>query len=149
QAILDDRRQRYLTGEYGYNAFAGESGELVTVPIEEVKEVFEKLKATIAPRLELRSTIASNESWIEYTLFPYVKRLVEVPVLMTVAEGDDVTWIDLETAAFNEIPSARKQLRTLPGGTTHTTLYRDRTPIEVSAGWASDWFEQHLIRDYA
>jgi hypothetical protein len=149
QAILEDRRQRYLTGEYGYNSFAGESGELVTVPLDDVREVFENLKATIAPRLELRSTIASNESWLEYSVLPYVRRLIETPVLMTVAEGDDVTWVDLETAAFNEIPCARKRLRTLPGGTTHTTLYRDQTPIEVSAGWAAAWFEEHLVDAYA
>ena len=65
-----------------------------------------------------------------------------------VAEGDDVTWVDLETAAFNEIPTARKQLRTLPSGVSHTTLYRDRAPIDVSAGWAADWFAEHLIRAY-
>jgi fermentation-respiration switch protein FrsA (DUF1100 family) len=146
KAILEDRRRRFLTGEWGYNAFAGkgDGDEIVTVPLDEVREVFERLKATIAPRLELRSTIASNESWIEYTVMPYLGRLVETPVLMTVAEGDDVTWVDLETAAFNAIPSTRKQLRTLPSGVSHTTLYRDRTPIDVSAGWAADWFAEYL-----
>lgn len=147
KAILEDRRQHFLTGEWGYNAFAGkgEDSELVTVPLDDVREVFESLKATIAPRLELRSTIASNESWIEYTVVPYLKRLVEMPVLMTVAEGDDVTWVDLETAAFNQIQSTKKKLRTLPSGVSHTTLYRDRSPIDVSAGWAADWFAEHLI----
>jgi uncharacterized protein len=145
EAILEDRRRVFLTGEYGYNTFAGESDDLVTVPLNEVREVFEKLKATIAPRLELRSTIASNESWLEYTVFPYLKRLVETPVLMTVAEGDDVTWIDLETQAFNEIPSAKKKLLTLPSGVSHSTLYRDRTPIDVSAAWAADWFAEYLV----
>jgi fermentation-respiration switch protein FrsA (DUF1100 family) len=149
QAILDDRRHRYETGEYGYNAFAGETDELVTVPLDDVKDVFESIKATMAPSLELRSTIASNEAWLEYTVYPYLKRLVETPVLMTVAEGDDVTWVDLETAAFNKIPSPRKKLLTLPRGTTHTTLYRDRTPVEVSSGWAADWFHEHLVAAYA
>jgi hypothetical protein len=39
-------------------------------------------------------------------------------------------------------------LRTLPSGVSHTTLYRDRTPIDVSAGWAADWFAEHLAGAY-
>lgn len=145
RTILEDRRKRFRTGEYGYMGFAGENDGVTTVPLDEVHEVFVKLKATIAPRIELRQTIASVEALLEYTVFPYVRRLVETPVLMIVAEGDDVTWVDLETAAFNEIPTFRKKLLTLPGGVTHSTLYRDRSPIEVSSGWAADWFAEHLV----
>jgi len=99
----------------------------------------------MAPRIELRSTIASNESLLEYTVFPYIKRLVETPVLMIVAEGDDVTWVDLETQAFNEIPTTQKKLLTLPSGVTHSSLYKDTTPTELSAAWAAAWFAEHLV----
>jgi fermentation-respiration switch protein FrsA (DUF1100 family) len=146
QAILDDRRSRFRTGEYGYNTFAGDTDDVVTVPLDEVKQVFETIKATMAPRIELRQTIASNEALLEYTVFPYISRLVETPVLMVVAEGDDVTWVDLETRAFNQIPTARKKLLTLPSGVTHSSLYKDSTPTELSAGWAAAWFEEHLIK---
>jgi hypothetical protein len=149
QAILDDRRSRFRTGEYGYNAFAGDTDDLVTVPLDEVKQVFETMKATMAPRIELRQTIASNEALLEYTVFPYINRLVETPVLMVVAEGDDVTWVDLETRAFNQIPTARKKLLTLPSGVTHSSLYKDSTPTELSAGWAAAWFEEYLLTAWA
>jgi fermentation-respiration switch protein FrsA (DUF1100 family) len=149
KAILEDRRSRYVTGEYGTNKFAEDSDEVVNVPLDEVKEVFEQVKATMAPNIEMYQTLASQESLLEFTVFPYVHRLVETPVLMTVAEGDDVTWVDLETRAFNEIPCPRKQLRQLPSGVTHSTFYRDRTPIDVSAAWAADWFVEHLIDTFA
>lgn len=149
-AILEDRRKRFLTGEYGYMRFAGESeDEITSVPLQDVEDIFKTVKETMAPRLELRSTVASNESIFQYTVFGYLQRLVETPVLMIVAEGDDVTWVDIETRAFNEIPSPRKKLLTLPSGVTHSTLYRDRTPIARSSGWAADWLEEHLIAPYA
>lgn len=144
QAIIDDRRRHFRTGEWGYNEFGGESDDVITVPLNEVKEVFETIKRTMAPNIELRQTIASNESLLEYTVFPYIRRLVETPVLMIVAEGDDVTWVDLETQAFNQIPTTRKKLLTLPGGVTHSSLYKDTTPTELSAGWAADWFHEHF-----
>ena len=147
QAILEDRRRLFRTGEYGYMAFAGENedDDLVNVPLEEVKEVFLQIQATMAPRIELRQTIASCESLLEYTVFPYIRRLVETPVLMVVAEGDDVTWVDIETRAFNEIPTARKKLLTLPSGVTHSSLYRDSSPTELSAKWAAEWLAEHLV----
>ena len=145
QAILDDRRNRFRTGEYGYNTFAGEGNDVVTVPLDDVKQVFETIKGTMAPRIELRQTIASNESLLEYTVFGHLNRLVETPVLMIVAEGDDVTWVDLETQAFNLIPTAKKKLLTLPSGVTHSSLYKDSTPTELSAAWAADWFHEHLV----
>jgi fermentation-respiration switch protein FrsA (DUF1100 family) len=145
QMILDERRTRFRTGEYGFHAFAGEDDGIVTVPLDDVKQVFETIKSTMAPRIELRSTIASNESLLEYTVFPYINRLIETPVLMIVAEGDDVTWVDLETKAYNQLPTPRKKLLTLPSGVTHSSLYKDSNPTELSAAWAADWFREHLI----
>src|SRR5204863_8848988 len=87
-AVTEDRRKRYSTGEYGYIPMSGPdyATELVTWPFPEVTEVFKNLQATTAPNHEHRNTIASVENLMNYTVFPYVERLLNTPTLMIVAE---------------------------------------------------------------
>ena len=48
--VLEDRRKRFETGEYGYIAMpahpAGPDAELATWPLDEVKTVFGELQRT-------------------------------------------------------------------------------------------------------
>jgi fermentation-respiration switch protein FrsA (DUF1100 family) len=142
--ILEDRRNRFVKGEYGYLAMSAETYEVLsTWPFQEVTTGFEELKRTQAPAHEHHSTIASTELLMDYTVFPYVKRLVDTPTLMVVAEEDDITMWDLELQAFNDITTPTKRRVVLPK-TTHMTLYSDVSALEVAAKVAARWFDDHL-----
>jgi len=146
EAVVEDRRKRFTTGEPGYipMSSADYASEVVTWPFPEVTEVFKKLQATEAPAHEHRNTIASVELLFNYTVFPYVERLLNTPTLMIVAEGDDITLWDREIEAYNRIPTAKKRLVVI-GGSTHMTLYSDKSLLGQAAEHARDWFVQHLL----
>jgi uncharacterized protein len=147
--ILEDRRKRFETGEYGYLPMsatpAGPGDELVTWPFDEVKTVFEELQRTQAPSHQHRSTIASVEMLMQYDVSPYANRLVNKPVMMIVANEDDITSWDRETEVFYAIPSNEKRLLVLPS-TSHMTLYSNLTALDLAAKAAGSWFAQHLAQ---
>ena len=70
--------------------------------------VFEELKRTQAPSHEHWSTIESVELLMQYNAAPYAPRLVQKPVMMIVANEDDITMWDQETAAYESIPSGAR-----------------------------------------
>lgn len=148
QAILEDRRKRFETGEYGYIAMSatptGPDAELATWPFDEVKVVFDELKRTQAPRHEHRSTLASVELLMQYNAAPYAERIINKPVMMIVANEDDITLWDLETKVFESIPSGQKELLVLPS-TSHMTLYSNLTALDLAAKAAGTWFSAHLM----
>jgi fermentation-respiration switch protein FrsA (DUF1100 family) len=146
-AIIEDRRKRFANGQHTYIPMSatpsGPHDGLTTWPFDEVKTVFEELKATQAPSHEHRNTIESVEKLLEYNVTPYAKRLVNKPVMMIVAQDDDITLWDLETAVFDSLPTADKKLVVLPG-TSHMTLYSNLTALDLAARAAGSWFSTHL-----
>ncbi|MQA16563.1 MAG: alpha/beta fold hydrolase [Pseudonocardiaceae bacterium] len=148
EAVLDDRRKRFETGEHSYIPMSGTPSsphaELTTWPFDEVRAVFDELKATQAPRHEHRTTMESVELLMQYNAAPYVHRLVNKPVMMVVAEGDDITLWDRETETFDAIPSRDKELVVLPN-VTHMTLYSNLTALDLAAKAAGSWFSKHLF----
>jgi predicted acyl esterase len=145
--ILDDRRRRAETGEHSYIGMSGTpsgpDAPLTTWPLDEVRVVFEKLKATQAPRHEHRNTVHSVELLMQYDATPYAKRLINKPVMMIVANEDDITLWDLEIEVFASIPSVDKELVIIPA-TDHMTLYSDLTALDFAAKAAGSWFSKHL-----
>jgi fermentation-respiration switch protein FrsA (DUF1100 family) len=144
---LEDRRKRAQTGEGGIIPMsgtpAGPDAELSCWPLDEVKTVFTRLKKEQAPRHEHWSTVESVELLMQYNVAPYARRLVQKPVMMIVAEGDDITLWDMETEVFEAIPSQTKELVVLPG-TSHMTLYSNLTSLDLAAKAAGSWFSRHL-----
>ena len=149
-AVVEDRRKRYSTGEYGYIPMSGPdyATELVTWPFPEVTEVFKNLQATTAPNHEHRNTIASVENLMNYTVFPYVERLLNTPTLMIVAEGDDITLWEKEIEAYNKIPTSKKRLFVVDH-TTHMVLYSNRSQLEIAADQGAKWLNENLVAPYA
>lgn len=145
EAVLADRRER----------FAGRAGDsipmsapepdkiLATWPFPNVYEVFNRLRASKAPRHEHRSTIESVELLLAYTVFPYAARIINTPTMMVVAEGDNITSWDLEIAAFNQISAARKRLVVLPD-VSHMSLYSERSHLEIAVEAQATWLREHL-----
>jgi fermentation-respiration switch protein FrsA (DUF1100 family) len=112
-----------------------------------VTEVFENLQRSEAPAHEHRNTVASVELLMNYTVFPYVERLLNTPTLMVVAEGDDITLWDKEIAAFNLIPTTKKRLFVVDE-TTHMVLYSNRSQLEIAADQGARWFAEHLVAPF-
>ena len=144
--ILADRKLRYEEpGKRLYlpHATADSEAEVSSWPFPETVETFLKIKASEAPLYENRSTVESVDLLLNYDVGPFVKRIYNVPTLMIVAEGDDLTLWDLEINAFNAIPTPKKKLEILPH-TTHMTLYSDKSKVEKAAAIARDWFGDTL-----
>lgn len=145
QLVLEDRRRRFGGGEGGVlpHAAPDNVAEVATWPFPETYETFRDLKAAEAPAYQNSSTIESVELLMSYSVWPFVGRLLDVPILMVVAEGDDLTLWDLEIEVYNAIPTAKKKL-VVVGDSTHMTLYSDRSLLERAAGAEADWFVEHL-----
>jgi dipeptidyl aminopeptidase/acylaminoacyl peptidase len=144
--ISDDRALRYdEPGKRLYmpHATATPDSEVSAWPFPETVETFLAIKASHAPLYENRSTVESVELLMNYDVSPFLRRILNIPVLMVVAEGDDLTMWDLEVDAFNKIPSQVKRLEVL-GGTSHMTLYSDQSKTERAAGLAAEWFTETL-----
>ena len=148
-AVVEDRRKRFATGEHGYIPMSSEdhANEVVTWPFPEVTTVFKNLQATEAPTHEHRNTVESVEKLFEYTVFPYVERLLNTPTLMIVAEGDDITLWDREIEAFNKIPTADKELFVV-SHTSHMVLYSNRSQLEIAAEQGARWLAAHLVEPF-
>ena len=147
--MLEDRRTRSNTGEYGYMPMssADPTAELVTWPFPEVTSAFNHLKATEAPNHEHRNTIASVELLCNYSVLHYAKRIVNVPTLMTVAEGDDITIWDEEIAVYNAIATPKKRLFVFDH-TSHMTLYSNKSRLEIAAEQGREWLVKHLVTPF-
>ena len=145
QAIREDRVNRYRTGEYGYMAMSTTDvgNELCTWPFPETFEAFNELKRTVAPAHEHRNTIASTEMLMNYSVDPFIGRLLDTPVLMVLAQSDDLTLWDKEMDVFARIPTAKKQLYVTPTS-KHMELYSDQSALEVAAEKCGAWLSGRL-----
>lgn len=145
QAVLESRRKRFRTGEHDYMKHSSTTPEteLCTWPFPGSPPLFQMLKETEAPNYENRNTVASAELLMEYSVEPYVRRLVDTPTLMVLADNDDFTFSDLETRTFQSIPTPRKRLHVV-AGTDHHELYRDPAKTAQAAAVCRDWFAEHL-----
>jgi fermentation-respiration switch protein FrsA (DUF1100 family) len=144
--VLEARRHRFRTGEHLYikHSSTEPDKELCTWPFPGSPPLFQWLKETQAPSYENRNTIASVEKLLEYSVWPWVGRLLDTPTLMVLADGDDFTMWDLEMQAFNAIATPRKELHVVPK-TGHHDLYRDERKLLQVAERSAAWFTQHLL----
>jgi pimeloyl-ACP methyl ester carboxylesterase len=143
--ILDDRKLRYEKGERLYlpHAVANPHDEPSAWPFPETVATFMDIKASHAPLYQNKSTVESVDLLMQYDVGPFVKRLYSTPVMMVVAEGDDLTLWDLEIGAFNQIPSPYKKLNVI-SHTSHMKLYSDQAKLKDAASLAREWFKETL-----
>lgn len=144
--IAADRKKRYERGGPGDTipmSSTKPSEELSAWPFPHVYEAFIDIKRKEAPRHEHYSTVESVELLLMYTVFPYCARIVDTPVLMTVAKGDNITSADLEIAAFNAITSPNKTMAIVEG-VTHMSLYSNRDHLAKVGEIQSRWLTQLL-----
>ena len=146
ERITEDRRKRSANPEdRGHIPMSSRTpqAELCSWPFPEVTEVFENLQKTDAPNHRHFNTVESVELLMQYTVFPYTPRLINTPLMMIVADGDNITSWDLEVDAFRSVPSERKELVVLPK-TTHMSLYSQQLRLEMAGSAGARWFQSHL-----
>jgi pimeloyl-ACP methyl ester carboxylesterase len=148
--IVGDRRNRLATGEYGYMPMSSETPatELSTWPFPEVTSAFVKFKNTVAPNHEHRNTIASTELLMHYDVSPYLNRILNTPVFMSVAEGDDITLWEKEIEVFNKIATPKKQLLVCED-TSHMTLYSNMSRLDFLARKGKEFLVEQLITRFS
>lgn len=146
ERIAEDRRKRFQTGEFSYLPHASEApdADVPTWPFPDSKPMFDKLREEQGPAYENRSTTVSTEMLLNYSVDPFLRRILHTPTQMIVAEGDDHTHWDLAIRAFNKIPTPIKRLFVVPSS-THHTIYRDQRHLDIAASATAEWFEEHLI----
>jgi predicted acyl esterase len=144
--VLEDRRDRRTSGAYGYMPMSTETParELTTWPFPEVTSAFIKFQKTVAPNHQHRNTIASTELLMNYDVSPYAKRIVNTPVFMSVAEGDDITLWEKEIEIFNLIATPKKRLFVCED-TSHMTLYSNLSRLEMLAEQGRAFLVEQLI----
>lgn len=150
-ALLTDREERTKSGGPGGRmpfSSLKPAEELSTWPFPLIHKVFHDIKAKEAPRHEHWSTAESTELLLNYSVFPFTKRILNTPTLMVVAEGDEITLWDLEIAAFNTIPSPQKQLVVIPK-VSHMSLYSQKTHLQIAGEAAAAFVKQHLVGERA
>jgi uncharacterized protein len=146
ETIRTARQKLYETGEHTFIPHGAEDPltEVCTWPFGANYSLFAWLKETQGPRYENRATVASTEMLMEYTVTPYLQRLLDVPTLMVIAEGDDHTMWELEVEAFQQIATPKKRLVVMPRS-GHHSLYRDGALIDKAAAECAAWFAEYLV----
>jgi fermentation-respiration switch protein FrsA (DUF1100 family) len=144
--VEEDRERRYAGEPGGYMpmSVAEHWNTVCTWPFPEVREIFAELKISEAPRHEHRNTIESVELLMQYSVYPYVPRLLNTNVMMIVADDDDLTLWDKELEVYNLIPTAKKRLAVI-GGTGHMDIYSDLSHLEAAARIGADWATESLL----
>jgi fermentation-respiration switch protein FrsA (DUF1100 family) len=146
-AILKDRVQRYAGGERAYIPHNSKTPdtELCTWPFTSSNDFFSKAKATFAPRYENRSTLESTELLMNYSVVPYLDRILGLPLHMTVVEGDTHTPWDVQMEGYNRIPSPRKEI-TLLERVSHIGLYSDKSNLVRAAVPGAEFLARKFIK---
>lgn len=144
--ILEDRRKRLEAGVLGTMPMstADPARELSTWPFPEVTSAFLQLKKSVAPTHEHWNTIASTELLMSYDVRPFLRRILATPVLMSVAEKDDITLWEEEVAVFNAIATPEKRLF-LCRDTSHMTLYSNPSRLEQLAEQGRRFLVEQLV----
>jgi acetyl esterase/lipase len=127
---LEDRRKRFKDEtQRGYlPSYSLEpEKEMCSFPYPNQYETFMNVKKVV-PEWENKRTIESLELMLNYDAGPFLRRLLNVPVMVIVVEGDTNCPWDIAIEYYHRIPSPYKKLVIIPsegGRVTHLSLYGD------------------------
>ncbi len=143
--LMEDRRKRQKGEAGGFMPMSSLKPfeELSAWPFPHVYTGFEAIKKTEAPRHEHRNTIESVELLMNYKVNEFCRRIVETPIMMTLAAGDNITSADLEAEAFNAITNPNKTFVSVKG-VDHMSLYTDRSHLAKVGAAQQAWLKPQL-----
>lgn len=145
-ALLDARRKRFETGEDTYfpHFTLDTEHEISAWPNADGYELFEGFRKTVAPNYSLDATAESVQLLMQYDVRPFIKRIIDTPTLVIVAEQDDITLWDEAMYVYNDIPTAKKKLTVIPKS-DHLALYSQQDLLLQCARAATEWFLERLM----
>lgn len=146
--ILDSFREQFDQDRLA--RFKGEDPEMVPVvsedllgdaalPTQDSYEWFTETKEERAPNWENKVTLKTVEMLSEYAPINYIERISPTPLLMVIAEGDQLAVADKAFETYERAYEPKK-LVTIDGG--HFDAYVEK--FEETSGPARDWFVKHL-----
>lgn len=145
-ALLESRRRKFESGEETMipHFSLDPVNEISAWPNADGYHLFEGFRESDAPNYSLDATAESIELLMQYDVRPFVARIINTPTLVIVAENDDITLWDEAMAAYQAIPTSKKQL-TVIDKSDHLALYSDRALLTRAARAATEWFVANLI----
>jgi fermentation-respiration switch protein FrsA (DUF1100 family) len=138
--LIQDRIQRYKTGQVNYLKVVAPEGEPSVLPTPESYQWFTQAGNTLAPNWRNQVTVESLEKFLEYDPAGSIHLISPTPLLMVVAGYDTLTPTDLAVAAY-ERALQPKAISIQP--CKHFDAYTEPW-VSKTAGVAVDWFKQHL-----
>ena len=115
-------------------------GQPSALPTPDSFEWFTKAGETIAPNWVNEVTMETMEAFMEYYPSDFIDKISPTPLLMVVAENDELTPTDLAVEAYGRAKEPKK-LEIIPGG--HFDAYTE-PGLSKSAPAALDWFKTYL-----
>jgi len=148
--IHDDRQKRFETGTGGTMPMSSTTpeSELSSWPYPHVCTIFNDIKKREAERHEHWNTVESVELLLDYNVPPFCARIVDTPVMMSVAKGDNITSADLEIQTFNAITNPNKTCDIVEG-VSHMSLYANAEDLRKVAASQAAWLADLLARKQA
>ena len=138
--LTADRQARYTNGQVNYMQLVAPPGEMGMMP-NEAYEFYTEAQRTVAPNWENRVTMESLEKFAEYDPTGPIHLVSPTPLLMIVAEQDQIIPAALASAAY-ERAGEPKELLML--ACQHTDVYNVEPWLSQSADAAATWFTTHL-----
>lgn len=156
QVILEDRRKRIKDEtQIGYmpSVSPEPEKELCYSPMPGNYELYMICKK-VAPAWENRVTIQSAEIKLRHCVWPFLPRILTMPLLQIMLEGDYTvgsTFEETAIEAYNRIPSPLKKMLIIPsdgGKVTHMTVYTKGPHTQLFSKPAADFLSEHLVEPY-
>jgi uncharacterized protein len=144
--LEEDRAARYRGAKSGRIAQSPKedpSKELTAWPFPHIYSGFMAIKEAEAPLHEHWTTIESVEWLLRYQVKPYAERIYELPVLVALAKGDNITSSDLEIEMFNAIPCPNKKFVSV-SGVDHMSLYTRPDHLAKIGDASAEWLKETL-----
>lgn len=138
--LTADRQARYATGQVNYMQLVAPPGEMGLMP-EEAYHFYTEAQKTIAPSWQNQVTMESLEKFAEYDPAGPIHLISPTPLLMIVAEDDQIIPPGLAKTAFDRALEP-KRLIMLP--CQHTGVYNTEPWLSQSADAATTWYRDHL-----
>ncbi len=144
-AIQADRDQRYESGTGGTMPMSSTDpyNEMSAWPYPHVCTIFNDIKQREAPNHEHWNTVESVELLLDYNVPPFCSRIIDTPVMMSVAKGDNITSADLEIETFNAITNPNKTLDIVEG-VSHMSLYANAEDLRKVGSSQARWLADLL-----
>lgn len=141
QALQDYRQARYEGAPVQYIPVVAAEGEPSALPTPDSFDWFTKTGETIAPNWVNKVTMETMEAFLDYYPADWIDKISPTPLLMIVANDDELTPTDLAIEAYARAKEP-KRLEIISGG--HFSAYTE-PGLSSSAPAALEWFKSYLI----